>query len=255
MQTLAIASFVVFNPASAGFLPAYPSLLSKDFSYGLFDKLPDFDDALQSLDSLAEGRLENLRDKLTDMALQNGVEEIMLGLKHKHFDISADHFLGEELSSSSDLSVMRPREKCLLGSATPVSFSFMDGVWQPYEWTLNNSEAARNYDVLQEKQAFLQNITDIITSEQLDGIFGLHVKHRGIWEDTFGTVESPGDSEHELHIRPTVTNTRPLDGSSSAEARTVAWPLSGPQNNQWGCVRHTKIECNRHKQCFSHPRK
>jgi len=253
MQKLMMIS-ATFHLALAGMWPSN-LLLSKHCSHGLFDQLPDFDDAVEAFDSLPAGKLDHVLNNLRQTAGQHGVESVMLGLKHKHFDMSPDHFLGDELSSSSNFSLMKPREKSLLPEATPISFTLEEGLWQPYEWALDNSQAAESFDLLQGKQQFLQNITDFLVSEQLDGMFGLHIKHREDWEDSFGTVESPGDGEQELHIRPARTANHPSDEKNlngmNAESRTVAWPLSGPQINQWcsghnvQCMKHARV-CNAH---------
>jgi hypothetical protein len=265
--------------ASAGLWPARPSLLSRDFTAGLFDSLPDFDDAIMSYDALSEERLEQVFCKLGHVASRHNVEDVMLSLKHKHFDIPGDHFLGEE-SLHDSLSVMRPLNTSLLEFATPVSFTLVDGLWQPYEWSVNSSEAASNFEMLQGNEGFLQNIKDVLTSEQLDGLFGFHLQHRAAWEDAAGTMETPGDHEHELHIRPVGEEIEfPVDesprdasgvdhehkinphseaknvefpGDASADTRTVAWPLSTDRKGkQRGCGSHS-IACSRHRKCLSH---
>lgn len=257
MQRIGLFFHLAVCVAWAGTCPKQLHVLSEEFSHGLFDKLPDFDDAILFYDSLPEDHLTRVHHKLAHLAEEHDVDEIMLGLTHKHFHMAADSFLGEELSPTGDLLVMKPHDLCKLGAATPVSFTLVNDTWHPYEWALNNSEAGVNLATLRKKEGFLQNVADILTDEGLDGLFGFHVKHRQSWEDEFGTEESPGNAEHELHIRPGFAHDNFPEPMNSNESRTVAWPLVSPHISQircfgcgrsgggGGCTRH-EISCTKH---------
>merc|ERR1712050_46983 len=128
-----------------------------------------------------------------------------------------NHILVEQQLVNWEMSVMEPQPLHEVPGAIPMSFTLENGTWQPYEFVYPSIHAVDKLQELLSKPEFLQKMASLLEQHGLDDMFSLHLEVRNHIHGKFGTLEQPGQHEHELII----TAQHSDDGNSSSDIRQV----------------------------------
>jgi len=168
-------------------------------------RIPTFEDATGKFFGLPADRREALLGGLQAIIAEFGLEEtIAIDIKHKHHDMPAGYAICEEQFPDEKKSVMKPALLQELG-AQPIPFAFIldGGEWKPYEFVMDCPSACDGLAKVAEQPAFLAKLSAFLEENSLADTLGFHVLHREhLGGEARGTMETPGDTEEELLLRP-----------------------------------------------------
>lgn len=224
----------------------------------VFDGLDNFEAATDKFFGMPEADREQILGACKDHILAHGLQDIVaIDLKHRHFAMPEGKILCEEINIETMRSVMKPTSPDQLSnSPTPFAFKCSDGVWLPYEFVSNSSVAADRLEAVSQNAGFADGLADILTTAGMEDVLGFHVLHRDdLSKEARGTIETPGDSDHELLIRPYSEDLyQELSHSESGfHSHPVMWfwpaQAKGPKTH--GCImcycNHCSSHCNSHR--------
>lgn len=217
----------------------------------VYEKLPDYDDATSIFYGISENRRQTILHELEVAVKAWQLEEtVAIDIKHKHFEMPPGCVLVEEQRIQEQCSVMKPALPHEFHTlVTPFAFFFDDGTWKPYEFVVDCLSAEVGLKDLCDKKGFLEEMTQILKKHELESILGFHLIHRDhLGEEARGTIETEGDNEEELLLRPyTEELYRELVGSNGNQVMWSWCQTKSPIGHVCFSCSHT---CNSH--CNSH---
>lgn len=215
-----------------------------NFDSSVYESLPSFEDATEKFSALPAGThdtlMRNFHTTLQEFGLQDTVG---IDIKHKHFNIPDGHVLCEEQFYNEEKSIMKPASIDKINAMVPFNFALRDGKWKPYEFVVNSTSAAERLGKVAMAEGFLVKMAEILDSAGLSEVLGFQVINRDHLPSA-GTVETPGEGENELLIRP---NTEDLLGDKN-DTKQVMWAF-GKGGIMGFCTAHY-ADCAAH--CVRH---
>lgn len=236
-----------------------PGMLSgwhANFDSSVYESIPSFEAATGKFFALPAGTRDPLMRNLLAMLQEFGLQDIVgIDIKHKHFNMPEGHVLCEEQWLSEAKSIMKPARLDNISAMVPFNFALRDGKWKPYEFVVNAASAAERLEKVARHDGFLRRIADMVESAGLSDVLGFQVINRDHMPSSSGSLETPGEGENELLIRP---DTEDMIGDKN-DTKQVMWRGKGilglcRHGGGVNCRAHGKANCGAHcvKHCKDH---
>jgi hypothetical protein len=219
-------------------------------------RIPTFDAATSKFFGLPTADRDAILGTCQTIVQEFGLEEIIaIDLKHKHFDMPCGYAICEEQFKDEKKSIMKPTllEKLDI-QPTPFAFILIDGQWKPYEFVMDCPSACDGLASVSEQPAFLAKLSAFLEENALDDVLGIHVLHREhLGGEARGTVETPGDTEEQLLLRPyTEDMFAKLVGKGGKQVMWSWCNRKSPMGHlcfgcTHNCTNHCHNHCNEHK--------
>jgi hypothetical protein len=210
-----------------------------------YAQLPIFEDAIEAFAALTSR--EALLSGCETLVRVHGLGDIVgVDIKHKHFDLPTGALLVERQNIAGLSAVMKPETTSdAIGTLTPCAFFFSDARWQPHEYVLDSPEAEVALEKVLAAPNFLDALADLLRGHAAAGYLGFHFLHRGFLGSS--TIETPGESPHELLLRPDTEELRKELLCNPKDVQQVAWAWGSK-----GPIGHHCIVCRQCQHCIAH---
>jgi hypothetical protein len=197
------------------------------YSHEVYDALPTIRQAHDSLKSVEATTMECV----AKIFVEHGVHEYLgLTLLHRHFDMSPDERLVEEMHPDGPPELYSFCTTCtghdVVTKSTPVHTGAL-GLCSAHSWVLREDGGISAYEFqsgdhpVSVPQAFLLEVATFLSAAGLLGIFGLHAMHRP-GKDKEGVLIEINDPEGRMNI---VTNVPPKEAETEPVTH-VLWAFA-----------------------------
>jgi len=144
----------------------------------------------------------------------------------------------------SDKAIMKPTMAAV--PMTPFAFKLEHDTFLPHEFVKAACvPAADGLARVLENPGFLKELAHVLKTHDMQDLLGFHILHRDHLVDKHGTIETPGETERELVIRPYTEDLhRQFHGAGSTFK--VMWHLGGGGVCNICWCSHCGSHCNVH---------